>query len=172
MNLMMSLMTMMTDEERMKSLLLVGAGEVQQLQQVHASHHPGHQGVTRKTMATQKMSHHVAVAVRHVVVMVTMRAPYSNKGKGKGRRGRRGRVTTSSAASPRNRVRKEHLPPIVTAKIIRETGDRYPTCKCEDMDIPLEPGIYIDDLYMLGSGCTAGLYVCPRLDAVRRRLGK
>lgn len=40
------------------------------------------------------------------------------------------------------------------------------TCNCD-----LRPGMKADDLRELGAGCTAPRYVCPVLDAYRRRLG-
>jgi hypothetical protein len=51
------------------------------------------------------------------------------------------------------------------AQAIREApADKH--CRCA-----LRAGMGDDDLSALGAGCTAPRYVCPRLDAVRRRVG-
>lgn len=60
-------------------------------------------------------------------------------------------------------------PAISRAKLgrhIAETRERWPQCRCE-----LHAGLSVDELIALGSGCTAGREVCPRLAAVRRRCG-
>lgn len=48
---------------------------------------------------------------------------------------------------------------------IADTGERHPACKCD-----LRAGMTQDDIRGLAAGCTDPLYVCPRLDAVRRRI--
>ena len=40
-------------------------------------------------------------------------------------------------------------------------------CRCE-----LRPGMTRTDLAALGGGCMMPAFVCPRLDAVRRRVGR
>ncbi len=48
-------------------------------------------------------------------------------------------------------------------------GARPPTregCRC-----PITPDSTLRDLVALGAGCTAGRWVCPTLDGIRRRLG-
>jgi hypothetical protein len=43
---------------------------------------------------------------------------------------------------------------------------RAKDCRC-----PITPATTLEELRALGAGCTAGRWVCPTLDAVRRRLG-
>jgi len=54
------------------------------------------------------------------------------------------------------------------AEIIREqlAAPRAKECRC-----PITPASTPAELQALGAGCTAGRWVCPTLDAVRRRLG-
>lgn len=49
---------------------------------------------------------------------------------------------------------------------IRDTRAVHKSCRCE-----LRASMSKRELQALGAGCTAGRYVCPRLDAVRRSLG-
>lgn len=53
------------------------------------------------------------------------------------------------------------------AEIIAEelARPRARECKC-----PIAPRSTIGELRALGAGCTAGRWVCPTLDAIRRRL--
>ena len=44
---------------------------------------------------------------------------------------------------------------------------RAKECRC-----PITPDSTLEDLLALGAGCTAGRWVCPTLDAIRRRLGR
>jgi predicted methyltransferase len=57
------------------------------------------------------------------------------------------------------------------ADIIRDerTRPRARTCRCG-----LRPGMTVADLSALGEGCThrSQGYICPTLDAVRRRMGR
>jgi hypothetical protein len=43
---------------------------------------------------------------------------------------------------------------------------RAKDCRC-----PITPATTLEQLRALGAGCTAGRWVCPTLDAIRRRLG-
>jgi hypothetical protein len=54
------------------------------------------------------------------------------------------------------------------AEIIREhlASPRTKDCQC-----PITPSNTREELRALGAGCTAGRWVCPTLDAIRRRLG-
>lgn len=52
------------------------------------------------------------------------------------------------------------------AEAIAETRKAHPRCRCG-----LRAAMSREELRALGSGCTAGRWVCPRLDQVRRRLG-
>jgi len=55
------------------------------------------------------------------------------------------------------------------AAIIREelARERSPRCQC-GITTRTTPA----QLHALGAGCTAGRWVCPTLDAIRRRLGR
>ncbi len=55
------------------------------------------------------------------------------------------------------------------AVVIREelARPRAKECRC-----PITPKSTLEDLRALGAGCTAGHWVCPTLDAIRRRLGR
>ncbi|MGH2856938.1 MAG: hypothetical protein ACRDMJ_05575 [Solirubrobacteraceae bacterium] len=55
------------------------------------------------------------------------------------------------------------------AAMIREelARSRAKDCRC-----PITPDSTIEDLRALGAGCTTGQWVCPTLDAIRRRLGR
>ena len=45
-------------------------------------------------------------------------------------------------------------------------GRARKACRC-----PITPDSTLEELRALGAGCTAGRWVCPTLDAIRRRLG-
>ena len=55
------------------------------------------------------------------------------------------------------------------AAVIREelARPRAKDCRC-----PITPDSTLEDLLALGAGCTAGRWVCPTLDAIRRRLAR
>jgi hypothetical protein len=55
------------------------------------------------------------------------------------------------------------------ATVIREelARPRAKECSC-----PITPNSTLEDLLALGAGCTAGRWVCPTLDAIRRRLDR
>ena len=55
------------------------------------------------------------------------------------------------------------------AAVIREelARPRAKECRC-----PMTPDSTLQDLLALCAGCTAGRWVCPTLDAIRRRLGR
>jgi hypothetical protein len=55
------------------------------------------------------------------------------------------------------------------AAVIREelARPRAKECRC-----PITPNSTLLDLLALGAGCTAGRWVCPTLDAIRRGLGR
>jgi hypothetical protein len=54
------------------------------------------------------------------------------------------------------------------ADVIRDelARPRAKDCRC-----PITPASTTEELRALGAGCTAGRWVCPTLDAIRRRLG-
>ena len=53
------------------------------------------------------------------------------------------------------------------ADVIRDelARPRAKQCRC-----PITPASTLEQLRELGAGCTAGRWVCPTLDAIRRRL--
>jgi hypothetical protein len=55
------------------------------------------------------------------------------------------------------------------AAVIRDelARQRAKECRCQ-----ITPDSTLQDLLALGAGCTAGRWVCPTLDAIRRRLGR
>jgi hypothetical protein len=54
------------------------------------------------------------------------------------------------------------------ADVIR---DELARLRAKDCRCPITPASTLEELRVLGAGCTAGRWVCPTLDAVRRRLG-
>ena len=71
-------------------------------------------------------------------------------------------------ALERARVGKANADARRRADIIREelARERAKDCSC-----PITAASTLDELRELGAGCTAGRWVCPTLDAIRRRLG-
>lgn len=72
-----------------------------------------------------------------------------------------------SAERSRARERESKL-----RMVIREELARRPSCTC-----PITPSSTMAEIMAMGSGCTAGShghggYVCPCLDAIRRRMGR
>lgn len=55
----------------------------------------------------------------------------------------------------------------IWAHIEEMRAELFPRCSCD-----LRPGMTHDELLKLGSGCTAGRWVCPVLDAYRRAVGR
>ena len=72
-------------------------------------------------------------------------------------------------AIQRARAAKAKLAARRRATVIREelARPRAKECRC-----PITPDSTLQDLHALGAGCTAGRWVCPTLDAIRRRLGR
>jgi hypothetical protein len=54
------------------------------------------------------------------------------------------------------------------ADVIR---DEFARPRAKDCCCPITPASTLDELRALGAGCTARHWVCPTLDAIRRRLG-
>lgn len=90
-------------------------------------------------------------------------------------------MTTSTTPKNEERAAHERLKAIERARaanakatarrradIIRDelARPRAKDCRC-----PINPATTIEELRALGAGCSAGRWVCPTLDAVRRRLG-
>jgi hypothetical protein len=90
-------------------------------------------------------------------------------------------MTTATASKNEERAARDRLKAIERARaanakanarrradVIRDelTRSCAKDCRC-----PITPASTIEQLRALGAGCTAGQWVCPTLDAVRRRLG-
>jgi hypothetical protein len=90
-------------------------------------------------------------------------------------------VTTSTTPKNEERSIRDRLKAIERARVAnakasaRRRGDvirdelarpRAKDCRC-----PITPASTLEQLRALGAGCTAGRWVCPTLDALRRRLG-
>ena len=54
------------------------------------------------------------------------------------------------------------------ADVIR---DELARPRAKDRRSPITPASTVEQLRALGAGCTTGHWVCPTLDAIRRRLG-
>ena len=84
-------------------------------------------------------------------------------------------ITEERAARDRlNAINKAHAAKAKAtarwrADVIRDelARPRAKQCRC-----PITPRSTFEQLRALGAGCTAGQWVCPTLDAIRRRLGK
>jgi hypothetical protein len=89
-------------------------------------------------------------------------------------------MTTTTTPKNEKRAARERLKAIERARaantkatarrranIIRDelAQPRAKDCRC-----PITPASTIEELRALGAGCTAGRWVCPTLDAIRRRL--
>ena len=80
---------------------------------------------------------------------------------------RRSRARARDPTRPRRQGQGGRQPP---ARRGDPRGARPPAregCRC-----PITPDSTLEDLLALGAGCTAGRWVCPTLDAIRRRLGR
>jgi hypothetical protein len=90
-------------------------------------------------------------------------------------------MTTSTTPKHEERSARDRLNAIARARSanakasVRRRADvirdelarpRAKDCRC-----PITPASTIEQLRALGAGCSAGRWVCPTLDAVRRRLG-
>lgn len=74
---------------------------------------------------------------------------------------RRVRRLQAGAAQARRRAWRQQL-----RNAVRDTGGRWPECRCD-----LRGVTTADQLHSMGCGCTDPFYCCPRLDAIRRRVG-
>jgi hypothetical protein len=72
-------------------------------------------------------------------------------------------------AIQRARAAKAKLDARRRGAVIREPLARP---RAKDCRSPITPDSTLEDLLALGAGCTAGRWVCPTLDAIRRRLGR
>lgn len=76
------------------------------------------------------------------------------------RKAKRAEKARKAAAQAADRERRSKL-----TGVIRDTKKQYPSCKCD-----LRSGMSRAELIALGSGCHKN-FVCPRLNAVRRKMG-
>ena len=90
-------------------------------------------------------------------------------------------MTTSTTAKTEERTARDRFKAIERARaanakasarrradVIRDelARPRAKDCRCQ-----ITRGSTVEQLRALGPGCTAGQWVCPTLDAIRRRLG-
>jgi len=71
-------------------------------------------------------------------------------------------------AIARARVTNTHATARRRFDVIR---DRLARARAQDCRYPITPQSTLAQLRALGAGCTAGHWVCPTVDAIRRRLG-
>ena len=90
-----------------------------------------------------------------------MTAPTTPKGEERAARDRLKAIERARAANAKTNARRR-------ADVIRDelARPRAKHCRC-----PITPASTLEQLRELGAGCTAGQWVCPTLDAIRRRLG-
>jgi hypothetical protein len=90
-----------------------------------------------------------------------MTTPTTPTGEERAARGRLKAIERARAANAKANARRR-------ADVIRDelARPRAKDCRC-----PITPASTLEQLRAFGAGCTAGRWVCPTLDAVRRRLG-
>lgn len=89
---------------------------------------------------------------------------------------------TSSTPQSEERAARQRLRTIRRARAAKakaDAGRRATVIRVElarprakERRSPITSASTLTDLVVLGSGCTAGRWVCPTLDAIRRRLGR
>jgi len=86
-------------------------------------------------------------------------------------------MTTSTTPKNEDRAARDRLKAIERASAAnvkasaRRRADVIRDELAKDCRCPITPASTIEELRALGAGCTAGRWVCPTLDAIRRRLG-
>jgi hypothetical protein len=90
-------------------------------------------------------------------------------------------MTTSTSPENEERAARERLKAIERARAANAKAnarrradvirDELARPRAKDCRCPITPASTIEQLPALGAGCTAGRWVCPTLDAIRRRLG-
>jgi hypothetical protein len=90
-------------------------------------------------------------------------------------------MTTSTSPENEERAARERLKAIERARAANAKAnarrradvirDELARPRAKDCRCPITPASTIEQLRALGAGCTAGRWVCPTLDAIRRRLG-
>ena len=90
-------------------------------------------------------------------------------------------MTASSTSKNEERAARDRLKVIERARAANAKaparrrgdviGDELARPRAKDCRCPITPVSTLEELRALGAGCTAGQWVCPTLDAIRRRLG-
>ena len=90
-------------------------------------------------------------------------------------------MTASTSPENEERAARERLKAIERARAANAKAnarrradvirDELARPRAEDCRCPITPASTIEQLRALGAGCTAGRWVCPTLDAIRRKLG-
>ncbi len=90
-------------------------------------------------------------------------------------------MTASTASKNEERAARDRLKGIERARAANAKAnarrradvirDELARPSAKDCRCPITPASTVEQLRALGAGCTAGRWVCPTLDAVRRRLG-
>ena len=90
-------------------------------------------------------------------------------------------MTTSTTPKNEERAARDRLKAIERARAANAKAsarrradvirDELARPRAKDCRCPITPGSTLEQLRALGAGCTAGQWVCPTLDAIRRRLG-
>lgn len=93
--------------------------------------------------------------------MAMMTTPYEEE-----RAARQRERQLQRARKQAERQRRRQTNAKLQAVIAEEVG-RGRGCHC-----PFTAHTTMDDIMAMGSGCTAGLWICPTLDAIRRRMGR
>jgi hypothetical protein len=90
-------------------------------------------------------------------------------------------MTTSTTPKNEERAARDRLKAIERARAANAKAnarrradvirDELARPRAKDCRYPITPASTIEEVRALGAGCTAGRWVCPTLDAIRRRLG-
>ena len=90
-------------------------------------------------------------------------------------------MTTSTTPKNEERAARDRLKAIERARAANAKAnarrradvirDELARPRAKDCRCPITPASTLEQLRALGAGCTAGRWVCPTLDAIRRRLG-
>jgi hypothetical protein len=90
-------------------------------------------------------------------------------------------MTTSTTPKNEERAARDRLKAIERARAANANAsarrradvirDELAQPRAKDCRCPITPANTVEQLRALGAGCTAGRWVCPTLDAIRRRLG-
>jgi hypothetical protein len=90
-------------------------------------------------------------------------------------------VTTSTTPRNKERFARDRLKAIERTRAAKAKAsarrradvirDELARPRAKDCRCPITPASTLEQLRALGAGCTSGRWVCPTLDAIRRRLG-